>query len=166
MANLTKKAFTFDLDTKALQKYYPKGDWHNAYSDIKNFFARNNIEHIQGSAYHSKEPMAKYHAVSVINDLTKEFPWLNHCMKVCTINIVPKEYDVTHVFRNESNRLLMVEMKEKILKEISKGKSFSRIEKAIKVNSKFDGKTLAILSKIKQHEDIKAIIAKENEYSR
>lgn len=60
----------------------------------------------------------------------------------------------------------MVEMKEKILKEIAKGKSFSRIGKAIKVNTNFDRKTLAMLNKIKQHIDIKAIIAKENEYSR
>ena len=32
----SKKQITFDLDTKALQEYYPKANWHNAYEDIKN----------------------------------------------------------------------------------------------------------------------------------
>ncbi len=29
------KKITFDLDTKALQTYYPKENWRNAYEDIK-----------------------------------------------------------------------------------------------------------------------------------
>ncbi len=31
----SKKQITFDLDTKALQTYYPKANWRNAYEDIK-----------------------------------------------------------------------------------------------------------------------------------
>lgn len=166
MANLTKKAFTFDLDTKALQKYYPNGDWHNAYYEVKKFFISNNVEHNQGSSYHSKGPITMSHANAILNDMSQKLSWINHCVKICTVTNVPVLHNSTFIFKDESNRLLMAEMKEKILKELSKGKSFSGIEKAIKVNSKFDRKTLAMLSKIKQHKDIKAIIAKENEYSR
>ena len=32
----TRKRISFDLDTKALQTYYPKANWRNAYEDIKN----------------------------------------------------------------------------------------------------------------------------------
>lgn len=45
------KVFSFDLNTKALEKHYLNRDWHNAYYEIKNFFDRNNIKHIQGSTY-------------------------------------------------------------------------------------------------------------------
>lgn len=55
MENLQKKGINFDLDTEALKEYYPKSDWHNAYYDIRNFFERNDFEHIQGSGYHSVE---------------------------------------------------------------------------------------------------------------
>ena len=166
MANSTKKAFTFDLDTKALQKHYPNGDWHNAYYEIKNFFAQNSIEHIQGSSYHSKEPITIPHANSIINNMTQKLPWLNHCMKICSISSVPIQHDVTHIFKKESKRLLILQMKEKILKQLKAGKSFSRIEKEIKIGCKFEPKTLSILNKIKKHKDIEEIIKKENEKCR
>ncbi len=31
----SRKQVTFDLDIKALQTYYPKANWRNAYEDIK-----------------------------------------------------------------------------------------------------------------------------------
>lgn len=36
--NKRLKSIAFDLDTKALQEHYTKGDWHNAYNDIAAFF--------------------------------------------------------------------------------------------------------------------------------
>lgn len=53
-----------------------------------------------------------------------------------------------------------------VKKEHAKGKSFSRIEKAIKASSNFDKNTLALLNQIKNQADIKAIIDKEQEHSR
>ena len=54
----TRKQITFDLDTKALQTYYPKANWRNAYEVIKNHMKNNGFSWIQGSAYISKEPIS------------------------------------------------------------------------------------------------------------
>ena len=55
MDSLQRKGINFDLNTQALKEYYPKGDWHNAYADVRDFFEANGFEHIQGSGYHSVE---------------------------------------------------------------------------------------------------------------
>lgn len=49
MDSLQRKGINFDLNTQALKEYYPKGDWHNAYADVRDFFEANGFEHIQGS---------------------------------------------------------------------------------------------------------------------
>ena len=47
MDSTQRKGINFDLDTEALQKYYPKGDWHNAYYDVRAYFEKNGFEHIR-----------------------------------------------------------------------------------------------------------------------
>ena len=44
-------------------------------------------------------------AMSVIYKMTKEFPWLNYCVSICTISDVPELYDISHVFVREAQRL-------------------------------------------------------------
>ena len=83
MDSLQRKGINFDLNTQALKEYYPKGDWHNAYADVRDFFEANGFEHIQGSGY----------------------PWLNYCVNVCTISDVPELFDISHVFAREAERL-------------------------------------------------------------
>ena len=90
MDSLQRKGINFDLNTQALKEYYPKGDWHNAYADVRDFFEANGFEHIQGSGYHSVEAMSEAKAMAVIYQMTKEFPWLNYCVNVCTISDVPE----------------------------------------------------------------------------
>lgn len=106
MDSTQRKGINFDLDTEALKKYYPKGDWHNAYNDVRSFFERNGFEHIQGSGYHSIKAMSEAKAMAVIYQMTKDIPWLNYCVSVCTISDVPEIYDISHVFEREAQRLL------------------------------------------------------------
>ena len=105
MDSAQRKGINFDLDTEALKQHYPKGDWHNAYTDVRNFFRRNGFEHIQGSGYHSIEAMSEAKAMAVIYDMTKELPWLNYCVNICTIADVPELYNISHVFEREAQRL-------------------------------------------------------------
>lgn len=102
MDNSLRKGINFDLDTAALQKHYPKKDWHNAYYDVRSNFEKNGFEHIQGSGYHSVKPMSEAKAMKVIYQMTKEFPWLNFCVSICTIADVPELFDISHVFRDKA----------------------------------------------------------------
>ena len=98
MDYLLKKGINFDLNTQSLKKYYLKGDWHNAYYDIRTFFEKNEFEHIQGSGYHSKTAMSESKAMSVIYAMSKELDWINGCVNVCTISDVPELYNSSYVF--------------------------------------------------------------------
>lgn len=49
--------------------------------------------------------MSEAKAMSVIYKMTKEFPWLNYCVSICTISDVPELYDISHVFVREAQRL-------------------------------------------------------------
>ncbi len=69
MDHSLRKGINFDLDTAALQQHYPKKDWHNAYYDVRTYFEKNGFEHIQGSGYHSVEPMSEAKAMAVIAPL-------------------------------------------------------------------------------------------------
>ena len=44
MDSTQRKGINFDLDTEALQQHYPKGDWHNAYYDVRAYFEKNGFE--------------------------------------------------------------------------------------------------------------------------
>ena len=58
MAN-SRKQVTFDLDTKALEKYYPSKSWHNAYEVIKKHMIKNGFEWLQESVYITKKPVSQ-----------------------------------------------------------------------------------------------------------
>ncbi|MDA3053278.1 hypothetical protein OFO01_07060 [Campylobacter sp. JMF_01 NE2] len=81
MPRIYKKAFHFDLDTKALQENYKKKDWHNAYSDLERFMERNGFEHTQGSGYISKQPLQKKELAKLISKMATELPWLYPSLK-------------------------------------------------------------------------------------
>ena len=98
MDSALKKGINFDLDTQSLQDNYKKSDWHNAYYEVRNFFEANGFEHIQGSGYHSAEPMSEAKAMAVIYQMIKKLPWLNGCVSICTISDIPELYDISHVF--------------------------------------------------------------------
>lgn len=102
MDNSLRKGINFDLDTTALQQHYPKGDWHNAYYDVRAYFEKTGFEHIQGSGYHSVKPMSEAKAMAVIYRMTKELPWLNFCVSICTIADVPELFDISHVFQERT----------------------------------------------------------------
>lgn len=74
-------AITFDLDTKALEKHYPAANWRKGYDDIAVFLTYYGFERQQGSVYFGDEDVDAVTCVTAIQDLSKNFPWLEHCVK-------------------------------------------------------------------------------------
>ena len=93
-----KKGIYFDLNIKSLQKFYPKSNWLQAYSDIRNYLEVHNFEHIQGSGYHSLISMSEPAAMVIIFAMYKKFPWLQPCVSICIISDIPTIYDVSILF--------------------------------------------------------------------
>lgn len=129
MDDKLRKGINFDLDTKKLKQNYTKSDWHNAYYELRTYFEKEGFRHIQGSGYHSVNPMSEAEAMAIIHKLTKKFPWLNECVNICTIADVPETTDISHVFVKEAEKLKKVKHVEKDLfnkKKVAKKKSKSR----------------------------------------
>jgi len=98
-----RQGIHFDMDTKALQIYYPKASWRMAYDDVKVFLKGRGFEHEQGSGYHSTLPMTQADAVIVLDDMRLALPWLNKCIRVCTVADVPVTFDFSGMFDKEAD---------------------------------------------------------------
>lgn len=104
-----KKAFNFDLDTKALKKYYCKSnkplEYLNAYKDIKKFLNKNEFSHRQWSGYISDEPMEKIKPLRIAENLSKEFPWLAKCVNHFDVTDIGEQYDLTDIIKGHSKEV-------------------------------------------------------------
>jgi virulence-associated protein VapD len=96
--NTVRQGIHFDMDTKALKKYYPADNWRKAYDDVRRYFEKNGFIHEQGSGYHSEKPMLQPKALRVVKSMIKAHPWLNKCVRICTIADVPATFDISYMF--------------------------------------------------------------------
>lgn len=119
---VTRKQIAFDLDTKALEKYYPTNNWRKAYADIKAFMSKNDFSWQQGSVYVSDRPITSTRVTSVLRELAKEYKWLNVCMRDCRETSIGKQQDRNHIFDKS------VDVPERN-KENTKAKTVSQISK-------------------------------------
>ena len=98
----TRKQISFDLDTKALKEYYPKGNWREAYQVIKNHMKTNGFIWQQGSVYVSKKEIETLDIAIMLKKLIKQNPWLHKCMRDCKIAEIGKEYNQNHLFNKNA----------------------------------------------------------------
>ena len=70
------KTIAFDLDTKALQEYYPKNDWHSAYNDIGSLLAKYDFMRMQCSVYDSTTPFSNIELGDLIQTMGSTLTWL------------------------------------------------------------------------------------------
>ena len=81
MSEKKLKSIAFDLDTKALEKHYTKGDWHNAYNDIALFLKEYQFNHTQGSVYDSATKFSDEGLGRLIEKMSDTLTWLPQCVK-------------------------------------------------------------------------------------
>lgn len=81
-------AISFDLEQKALDKYYSKSR-RNAYRELGNFLYQNGYEHREGSVYHSIKNQKPIEFFNMIEELNKQLPWVKDCVKEMHRTIIP-----------------------------------------------------------------------------
>lgn len=94
----SRKQIAFDLDTKALEIYYPSESWNNAYEIIKRHMIKNGFDWIQGSVYTSREAMSSVRTTRILRKLIKQNPWLNLCMRDCRETNIGREHSKNYIF--------------------------------------------------------------------
>ena len=98
-----RKPIAFDLDTKALERYYPGESWNNAYEMIKRHMLKNDFSWLQGSVYVSTRSMTSTEVTNILDGLVVKYPWLNLCMRDCREANIGKEHSKNYIFDKSSN---------------------------------------------------------------
>ena len=93
-----RKQVAFDLDTNALQVYYPLDNWKYAYEIIRRHMTKNKFTWMQGSVYVSKQPITSAEVTNVLDELIEKNPWLNLCMRDCRETNIGREHSKNHLF--------------------------------------------------------------------
>lgn len=107
----SRKQITFDLDTHAMQEYYPSRNWNYGYEIIKRNMEQNGFVWLQGSVYVSQKPMSNFQVQNLIRNLVKENPWLNKCMRDCRETNIGREHDLNHMFDKDMELTTKEELK-------------------------------------------------------
>lgn len=111
MANITKKALNFDLDTTMLKQVYNKNSYTNAYYEIRSFLEKNGFEHRQGSGYVSQKPMTTNRVSIIVRKMNQEFTWLADCVREFDVTSVGKSHSLLDKFTKDNE----IEKEEPIL---------------------------------------------------
>ena len=99
MAGGNRRVVSFDLDTKAMEEYYPNPlCWRNGYDDIRRFITDNGFEWKQGSVYISKQPIEDYMVNIIISEMVRKHPWLNCCMRDCILASIGRQRSLNDLF--------------------------------------------------------------------
>ncbi len=98
-----RKRISFDFDTKALQEYYPKTNWRNAYDDIKKHMKDNGFSWKQGSGYISDKGMSLTIVADIINSFVEKNPWVNVCMRDWDISNENEKLNINEMLDRTAN---------------------------------------------------------------
>lgn len=96
MERTQRKAINFDLDTKEMknQGMYPRG-----YRLLGNSLRKCGFEHRQGSGYISKEKLDSITIARMMEQVTRENPWLAECVRKIDVTDIGRQHDLTSVVK-------------------------------------------------------------------
>ena len=104
MSARVRKAINFDLDTKALKKFYPGKDYRAAYGEIKNFMENIGFEHRQWSGYISIKALDQKEIARNVKKIAQKFPWLSQCVNRFDVTNIGKTCDMIDTIKATSTR--------------------------------------------------------------
>lgn len=113
---------SFDLNQKALEKYYPKVSSKSAYQDLNKFFNYRNFEHEQGSCYSSKEPLTKKDWYVVQVKLFSKMPWLRFCANKINVTMTPQK-QISYNVLEEVNKFCSKENLDRLKDDLAIAKN-------------------------------------------
>lgn len=93
------KALNFDLDTHQLKEHYPGASYRQAYDDLRRFFKRHHFSHRQGSGYISDDKLAIADIYDLMDELSRQFPWIGVCVNKIDVTNVGLQHDLTELLK-------------------------------------------------------------------
>lgn len=93
------KAINFDLSTHKLEEFYTKGNYRNAYYDLRRFFKTHGFSHRQGSGYISDEKLSTADIYDLMDDLSHELLWIGECVNRIDVTNIGSQHDITDLLK-------------------------------------------------------------------
>lgn len=106
-----RKQLVFDLLQAKMEKDWP-GSGAEAYRQIRRFLENEGFEHVQQSAYESKEPMSSSDILDLCDRMRGRMPWLRDYLRDCRSGDIFSSHDMTGIFRNDRGRTAIQEKSE------------------------------------------------------
>jgi virulence-associated protein VapD len=98
------KAINFDLDTKALSRFFGGNKYRKGYSLIRRFLIENGFRHHQYSGYISQSAMSYGEIYILITDrMVSELPWIVDCVNKFDATNVTSQSDMLAAIKSEAN---------------------------------------------------------------
>lgn len=92
-----RKQLIFDIDTKVAEQILGDG-YRTLYSDIRIFLDKEQFEHIEGSAYMSKNPMTNLELSNILKYLKVQYPYLEKCVREIHQADISNVHSLSHIF--------------------------------------------------------------------
>lgn len=92
-----RKQLIFDIDTKVAEQILGDG-YRGLYSDIRSFLDKEQFEHIEGSAYMSKNPMTNLELSNILKYLKVQYPYLEKCVREIHQADISNVHSLSHIF--------------------------------------------------------------------
>ncbi len=93
-----RKQIAFDIDTHRLRAVYGSSSWERGYEDIKRFMGKAGFQWRQGSVYVSDSGIAEMEVAKAMSTMIFKYPWLNLCMRDCTVTNIGKDFSLNYLF--------------------------------------------------------------------
>lgn len=101
-------AINFDIDTKKAEQYHPSKTRQGAYSELKNYFEKEQFEHRQHSGYVSKSEKQGEEIKVIVFKLLEKYPYVKEYVRHMDATLINPEYvyDCTKLFKYSNVRLI------------------------------------------------------------
>ena len=93
------KAINFDLNTHQLKVHYPGANYQHAYDDLRRFFKSHKFSHRQGSGYISDAKLGTADIYDLMDELSKQFPWIGVCINKIDVTNIGRQHDLTELLK-------------------------------------------------------------------
>ena len=93
------KALNFDLDTHQLKEHYTGANYRQAYDDLRRIFKRHRFSHRQGSGYIFDDKLTTADIYDLMDELSRQFPWIGTCVNKIDVTNVGRQYDLTELLK-------------------------------------------------------------------
>ena len=141
------KALNFDLDTHQLKEHYTGANYRQAYDDLRRIFKRHRFSHRQGSGYIFDDKLTTADIYDLMDELSRQFPWIGICVNKIDVTNVGRQYDLTELLKPAEDIIIdtsLLTVPDRSQQEKEQEKEYLKWLQYIIISNYVDGKKVKL----------------------